>query len=193
MMMMMMIMMMMMMMMMIMMMRMLLKMMMMIIIMMLLTTTTIIIKTITICFSTGIAYCINWKDLTIMDFRTFYAIYCIEMIIQPPFLHRIKLYWLRFDQSQHTICVRWYLFRKKRYGIKDAYSPFGVSNHDQECNSVQRHHRTSYIWSCYNTITNHALYICIETTSTVISYTRPEQTKHEQHQETLEAAGYKGQ
>ncbi len=48
-----------------------------------------------------------------------------------------------------------------------AHRVLGVRTHHQECNSVQRHDNTSYIWGCYHTITNHAIYVHKGTASTI--------------------------
>ncbi len=48
---------------------------------------------------------------------------------------------------------------------------------------------TSYIWGYYHTITNHTIYICRGPPRLYISYASPEQTRQDQYQETLEAAG----
>ncbi len=42
-----------------------------------------------------------------------------------------------------------------------------VLNCHQQCNGVQRHDNTSYIWDCYQIITNHKIYVCRGITSTV--------------------------
>ncbi len=52
---------------------------------------------------------------------------------------------------------------------------------------------TSYIWGCYHTITNHAIYIHRGTTSTIYFICKSWQTRQAQYQETLEAVGDKGQ
>ncbi len=52
---------------------------------------------------------------------------------------------------------------------------------------------TSYIWGYFHTITNHTTYVHRGTTSTVFFYASPEQTRQDRYQETLEAAGDKGQ
>ncbi len=59
---------------------------------------------------------------------------------------------------------------------------------------MQRHDHTSYIWGYYHTITNCTIYIYIERPPPLyISYAGPEQTRQDRYQETLVAAGDKGQ
>ncbi len=44
-------------------------------------------------------------------------------------------------------------------GVKRSHSPLNFLNRHQECNGMQRHDNNSYIWRCYHTITNHAIYV----------------------------------
>ncbi len=59
------------------------------------------------------------------------------------------------------------LMRKELKAIKRAHSPFGIPNHDQESNGLERHNKTSYIWGCYHTLTNHTIYVHRGAPSTV--------------------------
>ncbi len=51
---------------------------------------------------------------------------------------------------------------------KRAHSQLGILNRHQhrECNGVQRNNNTSYMWSCYHTVTNLTIYICGGITAT---------------------------
>ncbi len=57
--------------------------------------------------------------------------------------------------------------RETLQGVKKAHSSLCILNRYQECNGVQRHDNTSYIWGCYHTITTHAIHVHRGTTSTV--------------------------
>ncbi len=69
--------------------------------------------------------------------------------------------------------------------IKKAQSPLGILNCHSECYFLHM--------GCYHMITNYTIYMQRGTTSTVISYIGPEQTKWDLHQESLRAAWDKGQ